>query len=104
FNTVDDADYDGSPDGTRITFQRGSGTGTRIWVMNADGSGQTQLTSNSFQDVAARWSPDGSKILFRRELSYGAGWAELFTMNPDGTGEQDITNTATYYEGEGVYS
>jgi Tol biopolymer transport system component len=35
-----------SPDGTQILFQReGNGTGQTLWVMNADGTHQTQLTT-----------------------------------------------------------
>jgi TolB protein len=35
-----------SPDGTQILFHReGNGTGQKLWVMNADGSGQRQLTN-----------------------------------------------------------
>jgi hypothetical protein len=105
FNAEEDLPSDWSPDGGKIAFSRGaSRSGTEIWVMNADGTAQEQRTSNSVQDVFARWSPDGSKLLFRRELAFGAGWAELFSMNPDGTGEINLTNTPTKYEGEGVYS
>ena len=40
-----------------------------IYRINADGSGRTQVTSGRQDDIAPRWSPDGSKILFLR----GAG-------------------------------
>jgi hypothetical protein len=32
--------------------------------MNADGTGQINLTNNSFPDDQPAWSPDGSKIAF----------------------------------------
>jgi len=45
-----------SPDGQRIAFSVGG-----LWVMDADGSNQTQLT-DSGQEPA--WHPDGTKIAF----------------------------------------
>lgn len=105
FNAIEDLVTDWSPDGARIAFTRGASRAeTEIWVMNANGAGQTQLTFNTVQDVFGRWSPDGSRMLFRRELAHGAGWAELFRMDKDGSGETNLTLTAVVYEGEGAYS
>ncbi len=38
----------------KIAFQRD----LDIWVMNADGSGKTQLTTNIADDRTPKWSPD----------------------------------------------
>lgn len=48
-----------SYDGTRIAwFQSTSGMSTaEIWIMNSDGSGKTQLTSNSVADFNPTFSP-----------------------------------------------
>jgi Tol biopolymer transport system component len=35
-----------------------------VYVINADGSSRTALTSNSASDVQPVWSPDGTKITF----------------------------------------
>src|SRR5438046_2837565 len=43
-----------SPDGTRIAFSRGNGGGA-IWVMNADGTGQTQVTTSGIGDIWPSW-------------------------------------------------
>ena len=37
-----------------------------IYVMNADGSGQTRLTDDPADDFNPSWSPDGGKIAFRQ--------------------------------------
>lgn len=57
-----------SPDGTKIAFvSNRSGIG-QVWVMNADGSNQVQLTCDSIQKgQVPDWSPDGSKIAYATE-------------------------------------
>jgi hypothetical protein len=65
-----------SPDGTKIAFTRGGS----IWVMNANGTGQDDLSSGSADDSPA-WSPDGTKIAFSR----GSGLAGIYVMDADGT-------------------
>jgi len=61
-----------SPDGKRIAFSRFTGQElyatvvAHLHVINADGTGEVQLTDSISQDYAPRWSPDGRRILFRR--------------------------------------
>jgi TolB protein len=82
-----------SPDGTRIVYMcRHGGNDFEICVMNADGSGQTQLTDNTVIDATPTWSPDGSRIVFSRNVAPGR--QQLFEMNPDGTGQVQITDAA----------
>src|SRR5216110_1765457 len=61
-----------SPDGMRIVFEsnrlRGEGepfNASDLFVMNADGTGQTPLVRGS----SATWSPDGKKISFHASAS-----------------------------------
>jgi hypothetical protein len=58
---ANDTDPTWSPDGSRIAFIRNSD----VFVMNADGSGSTNLTTGlaASADMPA-WSPDGSQIAF----------------------------------------
>jgi Tol biopolymer transport system component len=72
----------------KIAFQSSDGTDSEIYVVNPDGSGETQLTSNTAQDSRPSWSPDGTKILF---LSNRTGQFAVYVMNADGSGQTQLT-------------
>ena len=76
---------------SRIAFARQPGD---IWVMNADGTNQQQVTSGSEEDNFPAWSPDGTKIAFVR-CCFTGGTTELFTVEPDGTDVTRLTNDTT---------
>jgi Tol biopolymer transport system component len=81
-----------SANGRKIVFERVSqGTFRQdIWVMNADGTGQTNVTNTaSVREEDPALSPDGTKIVFAREPDSGS--AELFVMNADGSGATPLT-------------
>ena len=80
-----------SPDGTKIVFQSARDGQPEIYVMNADGSGQTRLTNNSAWDTAPVWSPDGTKILFT-SLRDGPMSPALYLMNADGSNQTRVTD------------
>ena len=71
--TVDD-DPNWSPDGRRIVFTSYVSdpsttlTSGEIHIMNADGSGQGQLTNDGIDKRGPAWSPDGRSILFACRL------------------------------------
>ena len=73
-----------SPDGTKILFT----IDNQIWVMNADGSKQRQLTQGAgIQSQAPSWSPDAARIVFSRCSSpFGEQRCAIDVMNADGTG------------------
>ena len=55
-----------SPSGDMISYVRESGGWRHVWVMGADGSNQTQVTTGSVLDDLVGFSPDGRKIYFIR--------------------------------------
>jgi WD40-like Beta Propeller Repeat len=64
-----------------------------IYTMNLDGSDLTNITvGNGFDDRHPAWSPDGTKIAFD---SVRNGESGIYTMNPDGSGEAQLTQSST---------
>ncbi|MBI5653024.1 MAG: PxKF domain-containing protein [Chloroflexi bacterium] len=61
--------------------------------MNADGSGQTNLTNSTSNDNVPSWSPDGTKILFTSDRN---GNQEIYVMNVNGSGQTNLTNHSAY--------
>jgi len=76
-------DADWSPDGRKIVFRQGpSDEESNLYVMNADGTGVRQLTSDAGVEGSPRWAPDGNAIAFWSDRDGGG----FYTMKPDGTG------------------
>jgi Tol biopolymer transport system component len=62
---LDEASPAFSPNGRQIAFIRSIAGNWDLWVMNADGSGQKQLTTSADVDeFDPAWSPDGTSIAF----------------------------------------
>lgn len=74
-----------SPDGAKIAFGSGRSGSSDVYVMNADGTGTTQLTSGKDNDTHPTWSPDGNRIAFVR-----AG--DIYVMKADGSDLRRISD------------
>jgi hypothetical protein len=88
-----DIPLDYSPDGRQLVFYRAVRAepnlsvdiGGSLWVVNVDGSDAHQLDTGDIRPWwNARWSPDGSRIVFPVERLQPMGG--LWTIRPDGTG------------------
>ena len=64
---------------------------SEIYIMRADGSGQRRLTSVIGYDGGPFFSPDGTRIVWRRFDAQGL-IADIWTMKPDGTEARQITD------------
>ena len=79
-----------SPDGRKLAFVSRRDGNSDIYVMNADGSGQENLTRQPANDSHPSWSPDGRKIAF---VSRRNGNSEIYVMNADGSGLRNVTRS-----------
>lgn len=71
-----------SPDEKRIAFVSNRSGPSEIWVADADGSNQVQLTNFAGSETGiARWSPDGKQVVFE---SHARGHADVYVARIDG--------------------
>jgi Tol biopolymer transport system component len=77
-----------SPDGGRIVFASQRDGTPQIYVMQADGTGQKQLTADWDAAFSPAWSPDGKLIAFSCGKNDRAG---VCVMSPDGSGVRQVT-------------
>jgi TolB protein len=82
-----------SPDGSRIVFVSSRNGNDEIYVMNADGSAETRLTTDPLFDLSPQWSPDGTRIAWVRYDAFSVT-AEIWMMNADGSGQARLTDNA----------
>ena len=91
-----------SPDAKKLVYTVGyysvpQDKGNReVFVMNADGSENTQITKTPFSEGNTVWFKNGTKIAF---LSSESGSSQVWEMNPDGTGRKLLSNYDGNIEG-----
>jgi len=69
----------------QIAFTSERDGNAEIYVMNSDGSEQTNLTNSPSADFRPRWSADGARIAFHSyEEGDVGGNAEIYMMDADG--------------------
>jgi Tol biopolymer transport system component len=102
-----------SPQGNEIVFSAKAPETDRstIWVVHSDGSGLRKIpvpgcggprsdpTSIGCQKPV--WSPDGRKLMFERHFLIPNDHFDLYTVNADGSGLFQVTNTPNLDEGGG---
>ncbi len=82
-----------SPDGRQIVYTSFGLTTSDIYVMDADGGGQTDLTAKTDSDEGfPDWSPDGSQIAF---TSRRDGNNQVYIMQADGSDPKRLTDNPT---------
>ena len=118
-----DAEATVSPNGRKIVFTSVRDGDIDLYSMNIDGTGLKRLTDDVGYDGGAFYSPDSKRIVYRaqhpktpeereayQELLgrnlVEPGNLELFVMNADGSGKQQVTkngasNFAPYFHPDG---
>jgi len=85
-----------SPDGKRIAFTSNKKGGLEIkdgnleiYLMDADGNNQRNLTNNRHHDWEPSWSPDGKRIAYASLRNRNR---EIYVMDADGGNRRNLTN------------
>lgn len=85
----------------RIIFESTRDGNSEIYIMDPDGSGQTNLTNNPAVDRDPSISPDGKKVTF---VSFRDGDFEIYAMNFDGSGTTRLTNVVGFLDAQPRFS
>lgn len=100
-----------SPDGKKILFTRTDrsveyeqdsvkSNPVQLWLMNSDGSGETQMTQNlDYSCVQPKWSPDGRYIVYASNQgkdSRGKNNYDIWMMKANGTGKTQLTTNGSW--------
>ncbi len=113
--------YDGgaffSPDGTRIIYRAHHPTDSaelatyrellvrnmvrpsrmEVWIMNADGGDQRQVTSLGGANFAPFFTPDGQRVIFSSNYrNPRSSNFDLYLVNVDGTGLEQVTTNPAF--------
>ncbi len=79
----------------KIVFYSGRDGNNEVYIMNADGSLQTNLTNNPASDLCPAISSDGDKIVF---LSNRDSNQDIYLIDIDGTNIQRLTTSTVPIE------
>ncbi|MDE0425222.1 MAG: hypothetical protein OXN25_10165 [Candidatus Poribacteria bacterium] len=83
------------PTSPKIVFESWRDGNGEIYIMNADGSRQENLTRHGARDGAPVWSPTGKHIAFHSDRD---GTRDIYIMNPDGRNVRKVLRTLSYRE------
>jgi Tol biopolymer transport system component len=92
-----------SPDGTTIAFESSrdealTGNGWSLFSVDVRTRRIGRIIPDSMNnDLEPNWSPDGSKLVFLRTFGYPD--YRIYSVNRDGSGEQEILSDFTAVEG-----
>jgi Tol biopolymer transport system component len=80
----------GTPNGTDDDYTPPIDENAGIYVMDANGTNLTKLTSDADDYIYPAWSPDGTRIAFT-SFFRDYDW-EIYIMNADGTNQTRLTH------------
>jgi Tol biopolymer transport system component len=81
----------------KIAYERYPGDGPPdIYVANADGTGEVNLTNENSEDITPAWSPDGTRIVFASDRG-DQNHRRIFMMNADGSHIVKLTDQSNQF-------
>jgi eukaryotic-like serine/threonine-protein kinase len=91
-----------SPDGSLLAFTKsGAGIEAEVYVLKVGTDLTNQITDNVGNNLIPRWSPDGKRIAV---YSNENGPLEIYAMNSDGSGRQQLTDAGGRGAVYGIWS
>lgn len=77
----------------KIAKEAANGVSTSIWIMDADGTKQTEIITGdlTFSYRGARVSPDGKRILYHKDKAFKRMASDIWICDIDGTNHMQIT-------------
>jgi dipeptidyl aminopeptidase/acylaminoacyl peptidase len=79
-----------SPDGKQVVISSGQPGNLHLFVLPSGTPNPTLVTEPPGDCIDARWSPDGSSIVFT--LRNGGGGSQLYLVHPDGSGLERLSD------------
>ncbi len=79
-----------SPDGSQITFASDRTGKDEIWIADADGKNQRQLTNSAAQSGSPRFSPDGKFVVYDAQTADGS---DVYIIPVNGGEARRLTET-----------
>jgi Tol biopolymer transport system component len=112
-----------SPDGKKVLYRKviraagfnwglsGIEKNSEIFIADADGGNEVNLSNNAAFDGWPVWSPDGSQVAFASNRSGPANTGQVWLMNPDGSDLRQISfgpwshaQPAWAFDGRSIYA
>src|SRR3954447_22496041 len=90
-----------SPDGKRLAFDAQAtslGTGNALYIVNADGTGLTQVGRGDLLRYSPAWAPDGGKLAFTQDNG-AAGSGDVYTITTTGGSLTRLTSAPSWEGG-----
>ena len=86
-----------SPDGRSVLFMSRRAGNWDVYRVGIDGTGLTQLTTDTANDGLPTWAPDGESIAFVSDRD--GEWA-MWAMNPDGKNQRPLFDLGGPIDGQ----